>query len=232
MQAPSTPDDDVAAARESGRGSRAIRCSTRFAASDNIRCMTARVAVLASGAGSNLQAILDYFDALGSRRAATVALVASDRAGAGALERARRRDVPAVALDAAQRGAGLASLLASHAIDLIALAGYLRFVPTDVTRAWHGRMVNVHPSLLPAFGGTGMYGMRVHEAVLAAGVRVERRDGALRGRGVRPRPDHRAVAGPRASDRYARDAGRARARRGAPAVSALRWTPWRDGASR
>ena len=134
--------------------------------------MTARVAVLASGGGSNLQAILDYFDALGSQRAATVALVASDRASAGALERARRHDIAAVSLDATQRGAGLAGLLASHAIDVIALAGYLRFVPTDVTRAWRGRIVNVHPSLLPSFGGAGMYGMRVHEAVLAAGVRL------------------------------------------------------------
>ena len=134
--------------------------------------MTARVAVLASGGGSNLQAILDYFDALGDQRAATVALVASDRAGAGALERARRHDVPALALDASQRGSGLLELLVSRAIDFIALAGYLRFVPTDVTRAWRGRIVNVHPSLLPAFGGEGMYGMRVHQAVLAAGVRL------------------------------------------------------------
>ena len=134
--------------------------------------MTARVAVLASGGGSNLQAILDYFDALGEARAAAVALVASDRASAGALERARRHGVPALALDAKQRVAGLSALLASHAIDIVALAGYLRFVPTEVTRAWRGRIVNVHPALLPAFGGEGMYGSRVHQAVLDAGVRL------------------------------------------------------------
>ena len=134
--------------------------------------MTARVAVLASGGGSNLQAILDYFDALGDRRAATVALVAADRATAGALDRARHHEIPAVSMDAPLRGPGLLSLLESHGIDVIALAGYLRFVPVDVTRRWRGRIVNVHPSLLPSFGGAGMYGSRVHEAVLAAGVRL------------------------------------------------------------
>ena len=134
--------------------------------------MTARVAVLASGGGSNLQAILDYFDAQGDSRGAEVALVASDRSAAYALERARNRGVVAVALDAVQRSAGMASLLASHDIDLIALGGYLRFVPVEVTRRWRGRIINVHPSLLPSFGGAGMYGARVHEAVIQAGVRV------------------------------------------------------------
>ena len=134
--------------------------------------MSARVAVLASGGGSNLQAILDYLDAQGEQRAATVALVASDRPGAGALERARRRGVTTVSLDPAHRGDGMASLLESHAIDYIALAGYMRFVPGNVTRQWRGRIVNVHPSLLPAFGGAGMYGIRVHQAVIAAGVRI------------------------------------------------------------
>lgn len=134
--------------------------------------MTARVAVLASGSGSNLQAILDYFDALGTERAATVALVASDRAQAGALDRARRHSIPALALDQWQRGDGLSALFEAHDVEFIALAGYLRFVPTDVTRRWRGRIVNVHPSLLPSFGGAGMYGLRVHQAVIAAGVRV------------------------------------------------------------
>ena len=134
--------------------------------------MTARIAVLASGGGSNLQAILDYFEAQGDARAAKVALVASDKATAGALDRARRHGVPALSLDATQRNAGLATILRDHAIDVIALAGYLRFVPAAVTREWRGHIVNVHPSLLPSFGGAGMYGIRVHEAVIAAGVRV------------------------------------------------------------
>lgn len=134
--------------------------------------MTARVAVLASGGGSNFQALLDHLDALGDGAAAEVVLLASDRADAGALQRARQAGVPALTLDRTQRTDGLAALLAEHGIEVIALAGYLRLVPTDVTRRWHGRIVNVHPSLLPAFGGPGMYGRRVHEGVLAAGARV------------------------------------------------------------
>ena len=134
--------------------------------------MTARVAVLASGGGTNLQAILDYLDAQQDAQAMSVAFVASDRGAAGVLERARRHGVPAMALDATQRADGLAPILESYAIDYIALAGYLRFVPTAVTRQWRGRIVNVHPSLLPSFGGTGMYGIRVHQAVIDAGVRV------------------------------------------------------------
>jgi formyltetrahydrofolate-dependent phosphoribosylglycinamide formyltransferase len=102
----------------------------------------------------------------------SIALVASDHTAAGALERARRHGVPAMALDATQRADGLAAILESHAIDYIALAGYLRFVPVAVTRQWRGRIVNVHPSLLPSFGGAGMYGIRVHQAVVDAGVRV------------------------------------------------------------
>ena len=128
--------------------------------------------MLASGGGTNLQAILDYLDARGEPRAATVSLVASDRASAGALDRARRHGVEVIALDKEQRGDEMARVLESHAIDYIALAGYLRFVPASVTRQWRGRIVNVHPSLLPSFGGTGMYGIRVHRAVIEAGVRL------------------------------------------------------------
>ena len=134
--------------------------------------MTARVAVLASGGGTNLQAILDYLDAQGDGRATTVSLVASDRSSSGALDRARRHGIEAIALDKAQREDALAGLLESRAIDYVALAGYLRFVPVSVTRQWRGRIVNVHPSLLPSFGGTGMYGIRVHQAVIEAGVRL------------------------------------------------------------
>ena len=133
--------------------------------------MSARVAVLASGGGSNLQALLDHLDALGARRAADVVLVASDRRGAQALERARARGV-AEAVIPRDDGSALDALLREHSVDLVVLAGYLRIVPEPVTRRFAGRMLNVHPSLLPAFGGPGMYGARVHEAVLAAGARV------------------------------------------------------------
>ncbi|HEX6052198.1 MAG TPA: phosphoribosylglycinamide formyltransferase [Gemmatimonadaceae bacterium] len=134
--------------------------------------MSVRVAVLASGSGTNLQAIFDYFDALGPRAGASVTLVASDRVSAGALDRARARDIAGVHLDADHRGDAMVELLEGHHTEIVALAGYLRFVPPAVTRRWHGRVLNVHPSLLPAFGGAGMYGTRVHQAVLDAGVRV------------------------------------------------------------
>jgi phosphoribosylglycinamide formyltransferase 1 len=126
----------------------------------------ARIAVLASGGGSNLQALLDYFTALGERRAGDVVLVASDRADAGALARARAAGIETTVVS--PDGAGLAALLDAHAVDLVVLAGYLKFVPVAVTRRFAGRIVNVHPALLPQFGGPGMYGTRVHRAVLAA----------------------------------------------------------------
>lgn len=134
--------------------------------------MTMRIAVLASGGGSNLQAILDHFGSGEASRAGEVALVASDRADAGALDRARTHDVRAVFMDRELRTSGLAPLLAAHDIELVVLAGYLRFVPADVTRTYRGHIVNVHPALLPAFGGAGMWGHHVHEAVVARGARV------------------------------------------------------------
>jgi phosphoribosylglycinamide formyltransferase 1 len=135
----------------------------------------ARLAILASGGGSNLQAIMDDLASRGDARAAEIVLVASDRAAAGALTRAKAAGVPtAVIMDPAD-GRALVSLLETHSADLIALAGYLKFVPREVTERWHGRIVNIHPALLPKFGGAGMYGRRVHAAVIAAG---ERESGA------------------------------------------------------
>ncbi len=132
----------------------------------------ARVAVFASGGGSNLGALLDHLDARAHARAADVVLVASDRAGALALDRARQRGIATQHVaDPADADAMLATL-AAKGVDLVVLAGYLKFVPAEVTRAHPGRMLNVHPSLLPAFGGPGMYGARVHRAVLAAGAGV------------------------------------------------------------
>jgi formyltetrahydrofolate-dependent phosphoribosylglycinamide formyltransferase len=126
--------------------------------------MSRRIAVFASGSGSNLQAIID--------RGIAVGLVVSDRADAGALVRATRAGIEALALTDHADGAALHAVLRDRRIDLVALAGYLRHVPDAVTRAYRGQMLNVHPSLLPAFGGPGMYGQRVHVAALAAGVRV------------------------------------------------------------
>jgi phosphoribosylglycinamide formyltransferase 1 len=130
-----------------------------------------RLAVLASGSGTNLQAIIDHFSALGGDAPGTIELVVSDRGKAGALERARTAGIPAVHLPYAESESSLAGLLARHRIDLIALAGYLRLIPPNVTSAFRGRIVNIHPALLPDFGGHGMYGRHVHKAVIAAGVR-------------------------------------------------------------
>lgn len=136
--------------------------------------MKSRIAVLASGGGSNLQAIIDHLDQLGPRRGGDVVLVASNRSDAGALERAARREIPVAVLASAKEpeGAHLDGLLVEHQVDLMVLAGYLKLVPRDVVAKYQGRIVNVHPALLPAFGGPGMYGQRVHHAVIESGARV------------------------------------------------------------
>ena len=133
-----------------------------------------RIGVLASGGGTNLQAILDYLDELGERRSGDVTLVASDRLEAGALRRARERGIATGVLATTKRpdGAELGELLAEHGVELVVLAGYLRRIPDEVVTRYAGRMLNVHPALLPSFGGPGMYGIRVHEAVLASGATV------------------------------------------------------------
>ncbi len=134
-----------------------------------------RIAVFASGGGSNLQAILDAVAA--GTLDAEVALVVSDREGAGALDRAERAGLPSVVLrpadfgDGEAFGAALLEALSRERASFVALAGYLKQIPAAVVRAFRGRMLNIHPSLLPAFGGPGFYGRRVHEAALAHGVR-------------------------------------------------------------
>ena len=127
-----------------------------------------RVAVLASGGGSNLQAVIDHLAALGDRRSADVALVVAGREEAGAIARARSAGI-ATAVAAPD---AMAETLDAQRIDLVVLAGYLAFVPAEVTERWAGRIINIHPALLPSFGGHGLYGMRVHRAVLQAGARV------------------------------------------------------------
>ena len=131
----------------------------------------ARIAVLASGGGSNFQAIIDHFARLGEARSGDVVLVGSNRPDAGALTRAERAGIAHVVLRSphAPDGQELGAALAAHRVQLVALAGYMRLVAPDVTVAYRGRMLNVHPALLPDFGGPGMYGPRVHRAVLQTG---------------------------------------------------------------
>ncbi len=128
-----------------------------------------RVGVLASGGGTNLQALIDSGHAEAPYR---VVLVASDQPRAYALERARKSGIAARVLTDPADGEALLHLLREYAVDLLVLAGYLKLVPATVVRAFTGRIINIHPALLPAFGGKGMYGHRVHQAVLASGATV------------------------------------------------------------
>ena len=124
------------------------------------------VAVLVSGSGTNLQALLDALG--GGSAVARIARVVSSRGDAAALERARRAGVPVAVLadptDAAEVVAAAADA------RLVVLAGYLKRVPPAAVARFRWRLINIHPALLPAFGGDGMYGRRVHQAVLASGV--------------------------------------------------------------
>ena len=135
-----------------------------------------RLAFFASGGGSNVGAILDAIDA--GRLDAEPALLVTDRPAIGALDRAEARGLPSAVLPPAPFDGeaafadALAGALREHGADAIALAGYLKKIPDTVVRAFRHRVLNVHPSLLPAFGGAGWYGRRVHQGVLDAGCRV------------------------------------------------------------
>ena len=134
-----------------------------------------RLAVFASGGGSNFQAILDAVER--GTLPLTVALCLSNTPKAGALARARRYGVPTAVLDSrdfeteSTYVAALMDVLGEHAVNFIALAGYMRKIPAAVVDAFGERILNIHPALLPSFGGKGLYGRRVHEAVLAYGAR-------------------------------------------------------------
>ena len=138
-----------------------------------------RIAVLASGGGTNLQALLDaqeagYFDG-------EIVLVFSNVKNAFALERARTKGIPAFCLSRKNFDSDeafdreLVSILDENRIDLVVLAGYLRILTSELLRKYRFRVINIHPALLPAFGGKGFYGLRVHQAVRTSG---ERQTGA------------------------------------------------------
>jgi phosphoribosylglycinamide formyltransferase-1 len=136
--------------------------------------MSERLAVFASGSGTNLQALIDHFR---DSDIVDVALVISDRPGSGALERAKEAGIQAYHLPVRARPiaavtADTIDALEAARIDLVGLAGYLRLLPPDVVRRFSHRILNIHPALLPSFGGKGMYGRRVHQAVLGAGCRI------------------------------------------------------------
>ena len=126
------------------------------------------IAVLASGSGTNAENIIRYFREKGSAR---VALVLTNRQNAFVLERAKGLGVPCVwfAKSDWESGELVLSTLREHDIDFVVLAGFLARVPDNILHAYPNKMINIHPSLLPKFGGKGMYGDRVHEAVIASG---------------------------------------------------------------
>ncbi|HEV2429180.1 MAG TPA: phosphoribosylglycinamide formyltransferase [Thermoplasmata archaeon] len=137
-----------------------------------------RIAVLVSGEGTTLEYLADAIQ--GGHIPATIQIVVADRAHAPAIEKARLRGLPTVVLPL--RGASESSWaahlnqeLSVRRVELVVLAGFLSVVPPAFLSGWDGRVLNVHPSLLPKFGGRGFYGLRVHRAVLAEG---ERESGA------------------------------------------------------
>jgi phosphoribosylglycinamide formyltransferase-1 len=134
-----------------------------------------RIGVLVSGGGSNLQAIIDAVNH--QELPGNIAVVVSNKPGVFALERAKNRQIPTVVIDHRQYGSSrefsLAILrcLQEFRIDLVCLAGFLRILDPLLIQEFRGRILNIHPALLPAFGGKGMYGHHVHEAVIASGAK-------------------------------------------------------------
>ncbi|HOP07257.1 MAG TPA: phosphoribosylglycinamide formyltransferase [candidate division Zixibacteria bacterium] len=132
-----------------------------------------RVAVFVSGGGSNLQSLIDAVKA--GILTAEIALVISSTKKAFGLQRAEKAGIPGRTMrpgrdeSPEEYEARMLALLDEHKIDYIALAGYLKLLPLGVVRKYRHRITNIHPALLPKFGGQGMYGHHVHEAVLAAG---------------------------------------------------------------
>ena len=136
-----------------------------------------RVGVLVSGGGTNLQAILDAIDG-GGIKGAEVTAVISNNANAYAIQRAKEHNIPAFVVTPGAYGSreefnkALLDTVNACKVDLVVLAGFLSILSADFVRRWPDRIVNVHPSLIPAFCGKGYYGLKVHEAALRRGVRV------------------------------------------------------------
>lgn len=122
-----------------------------------------KIAILASGTGSNARAIIDHFR---NSEIARVALVITNKEKAGVIDIAKSNNIPVEVVGNSELESRLLETLSEYRTDLVVLAGFLRKIPTDAIRAFEGKMVNIHPSLLPKHGGKGMYGKRVHEAVL------------------------------------------------------------------
>jgi phosphoribosylglycinamide formyltransferase-1 len=127
-----------------------------------------KIAIFASGAGSNAEKIIGYFKDSSS---ISIAFVVCNKPGAGVISIARREGIPLLMIEKERffRGDGYVPELKNAGIDFIVLAGFLWKIPQTLIDVWPRRIVNIHPALLPKYGGKGMYGQYVHEAVLQAG---------------------------------------------------------------
>ena len=139
--------------------------------------MKTKIAVMVSGGGTNLQALLDAQKS-GVLTAGEIVLVIASNSKAYAITRAENAGVPAVVCSRKELGsqeafeAAISQALAEHGVELIVLAGFMSILSENFTSQWPRRILNVHPSLIPSFCGQGFYGMKVHEAALAYGVKV------------------------------------------------------------
>lgn len=126
-----------------------------------------RIAIFASGSGTNAQAIMEHFEGSGK---ADVALVVCNKSGARVMERAVERGIKTVLISKEDVSSGeLLEILKANRINFVVLAGYLWLIPDYLVKAFPNKIVNIHPALLPKYGGKGMYGMNVHKAVIANG---------------------------------------------------------------
>ena len=127
-----------------------------------------RIAILGSGAGTNAEDIIKRFANSGKIK---VALILSNKADAFILERGRRNEIPSIAFSKKDlyESDNVLALLNEHAIDFIVLAGFMKLIPEKIINAYQGIIINIHPALLPNFGGKDMHGSKVHESVIASG---------------------------------------------------------------
>lgn len=136
-----------------------------------------KIAVCVSGGGTNLQAIMDAIDN-GTITNAEISVVISNNRNAYALERAKNKNIPAICIspkdyvDRAAFNEDFLKQLDSYRVDLVVLAGFLVVIPQEMIAKYRNRIINIHPSLIPSFCGTGYYGLKVHEGVLSRGVKV------------------------------------------------------------
>lgn len=135
--------------------------------------LTARIAVIASGGGTNLQALIDA-QGRGELKSGSIALVIADKAGIGASQRAGKAGIPCTVIvrKEPEFEEKVLAALAEYNIDMVILAGFLGIFSGGFIQKFHGPIINIHPALIPSFCGKGFYGLRVHQAALDYGVKV------------------------------------------------------------